>query len=86
MKVGAWTGEVGPAGATDGNGTLAIKVGTGTVIPVGQKWFGAFEEDGGALKVRVHDTAYGDNSGSFKVVIIVIPGAALPEPELVQAE
>ncbi len=85
VKVGNWTGDVGPNGAADGNGKLTIKVGTGTVISVGQKWFGVFEEDAGPLKLRVQDTNYRDNSGSFKVVIIVIPGGAIPEPEVVEA-
>jgi hypothetical protein len=89
VKVGEFTGEVsanGVGNVANGNGRLTAKVGTGTVLSVGEKWFGAFEQDAGPLKLKVQDTNHTDNGGEFKVILLVIPGCAIPEPEEVAAE
>jgi hypothetical protein len=87
VKVGGWTGEVGPGGApgVEGIGRLEMKVGTGTVVPVGARWVGAFQE-GGTIKFRVHDTKYGDNSGSFSIHLIIVPAGVLPPAVKVQPD
>jgi hypothetical protein len=78
VKVGAWTGEVTAKGASNsGLGRLEMKVGSGTVVTVGDRWVGAFCESG-TLKFRVYDTRYRDNSGSFKVHLVIIQASVLP--------
>ena len=86
VKVGAWTGEVTPKGAPgNGNGRLEMKVGTGTVVTVGDRWVGAFREPG-VVKFRVYDTAYRDNSGAFRVNLIIIPADAFPPAVKVETD
>jgi hypothetical protein len=89
VKVGAFIGEVNADGNNPANtnslGRLDMKVGTGTVIPVGKRWFGGSDEPG-TVKFRVHDTSYTDNGGAFEVDVIVIPPNAIPEPIKVAAQ
>jgi hypothetical protein len=86
VKVGAWTGEVNPKGASNsGLGRLEMKVGSGTVVAVGDRWAGAFR-DPGTVKFRVYDTRYRDNSGSFQVHLVIIPASALPPAVKVETE
>jgi hypothetical protein len=67
----------GPNGRGDGFGRLEMKIGTGTVVPVGDRWVGAFAQTG-AIKFRLHDTKFTDNSGEYRVHLIVIPAKAFP--------
>jgi hypothetical protein len=85
VKVGAFTGEVTPRGANNGLGRLEMKVGTGTVVAVGERWVGAFREQG-TVKFRVYDTKYSDNSGSFRVHLIIIPATAFPPAVKVETD
>lgn len=85
VRVGAWTGEVSPAGAPNGLGRLEMKVGTGTVTAVGERWVGAFSQ-AGAVKFKVHDTKYGDNAGTFQVHLVIIPGNAFPPAIKIEPE
>jgi hypothetical protein len=93
VKVGNWTGEVeadgvnGGSGAPSGSnlGRLQMKVGTGTMFFVGKRWFGGVP-DPGHLKLRVYDTKYDDNSGSYEVYVLVIPKGVVPQPTRVAEE
>jgi hypothetical protein len=77
VKLGGWMGEVGPNGQNNGLGRLHIKVGTGTVVPIGERWVGTFRE-GGTVKFKIHDTNYQDNEGKFLVHLLILPRSALP--------
>lgn len=90
VKVGGFLGAVSADGNgaphnNDGPGRLEMKVGTGTVISVGKRWFGDAEE-AGAVKFRVRDSDYSDNGGAFDVEIIVIPPSAIPQAIKVAAD
>jgi hypothetical protein len=78
-------GEVGPRGTASGSGRLDMKVGTSKAIPVGDRWVGAFR-DPGAIQFRVNAERYQDNSGAYRVNVIVIPAGALPPAVKVEAE
>ena len=78
-------GEVGARGTSNGSGRLDMKVGTGKVIPIGDRWVGAFS-DPGVIKFRVNAERYRDNSGAYRVNVIVIPAGALPPAAKVEAE
>jgi hypothetical protein len=77
VKVGNFLGAVGPKGANSGEGRLEMKVGTGTVTTVGERWVGAFRQTG-SVKFKVYDTNYRDNEGSFHVHLVIIPAGAFP--------
>jgi hypothetical protein len=77
VKVGNFLGAVGPTGAKSGEGRLEMKVGTGNVLTVGERWVGAFARTG-AVKFKVYDTNYRDNEGSFRVHLVIIPAGAFP--------
>lgn len=77
--------EVGPNGSPIGTGRLEAKIGT-TLVSIGAKWFAGFDQDSGALKLRVRDTNYADNAGRFQVLIYVIPGCAFPPIEVIDSE
>jgi len=81
--------EVTPKGALGGTGRLEMKVGTGTVVPVGDRWVGAFREPG-AVKFRIKGEANNDThaamSGSYTVRLIVVPASTLPPAVKVEAE
>lgn len=86
VVIGRHLGAVDASGSRgDGYGKVEMKVGPGTVLATGTRYTATFQE-GGSVKFRVWDTEYKDNSGAFEVVLIVIPGAAIPEPTLVAAE
>lgn len=82
--VGSWTGKVGPdgqighPGQPNGNGMLTMKVGDSGSIPVGSHYFLNAPESG-PVKLRVHDTKYGDNGGELTAVITRVPAGMLPK-------
>jgi hypothetical protein len=78
-------GEVGPRGTATGSGRLDMKVGTGAAIPVGDRWVGAFR-DPGPIKFRINAERYQDNSGTYRVNVIVIPAGTLPATVKIEAE
>jgi hypothetical protein len=78
-------GQVSAKGLPNGSGRLDMKVGDGPVIPVGDRWVGAFH-DPGPLKFRVNSERYQDNSGAYRVSVIVIPATALPAAVKFDAE
>jgi hypothetical protein len=78
-------GEVTPMGNPGGTGRLDMKVGTGAVIPVGDRWVGAFK-DPGTIKFRINAERYQDNSGAYRVNVIVVPAGALPAAVKIEAE
>jgi hypothetical protein len=78
LSVGADGKTVSAKGLPDGSGSLEMKVGTGTVVPAGTRWFGSFR-DYGTLKFRVAATHRADLAGSFKVNLVVIPADTFPE-------
>ena len=72
-------------GMPDGLGSLEMKVGTGTVVPVGTHWFGSFR-DYGTLKFRIAAAHRGDLKGSYKVNLVLIDSEALPETITIDGE
>jgi hypothetical protein len=78
-------GEVTPRGNPGGLGRLDMKVGTGTVVPVGDRWVGALR-DPGTLRFRINAERYQDNSGAYRVNVIVVPAGALPAAAKVEPE
>ena len=83
VTVGQVVGEVDADGRNNsgnllGYGFIEGKVGSGNPFSVGQR-FPFTPDQPGTLKLRVHDTKYSDNSGSFSVTIIRIPAASLPQ-------
>jgi len=78
-------GEVGPRGAPNGSGRLDMKIGAKTVVPIADRWVGALREPG-AFQFRVNAERYKDNSGAYRVNVIVIPAGALPAAVKVDEE
>jgi hypothetical protein len=78
-------GEVGPKGTSSGSGRLDMKIGTGKAIPVGDRWVGALR-DPGTIQFRVNAERYQDNSGAYRVNVIVIPVGAFPADAKVEPE
>lgn len=87
VKVGDWIGKTSAAGSVSENqrgkvireGTLVIKAGSSAAKPVGErKWFAGSSDFGGSVKIKVHDTGYGNNSGSYSVDTFVVPAVAVP--------
>ena len=78
-------GEVGPKGTSSGSGRLDMKIGTGKAIPVGDRWVGALR-DPGTIQFRVNAERYQDNSGAYRVNLIVIPVGAFPADAKVEPE
>ena len=76
--------EVTAKGAPNGVGQLQMKIGTGTVIPVGDRWVGALL-DPGALKFRIESNGP-KMIGSYAVRVVVIPAGSLPPAVKVDAE
>jgi hypothetical protein len=69
---------VSAKGLPNGSGALEMKVGTGTVVPAGTRWFGSFR-DYGTLKFRIAAPHRADLTGSYKVNLVVIDAEAFPE-------
>lgn len=88
VVVGSWTGAVDADGAPGDNyGRLVMKVGSESGnIGVGKKAYYVADESTGSVKVKVYDTKYGDNSGSFTVTVIKIPAGAVPPAEAVKID
>jgi len=78
-------GAVPPKGNTDGTGRLDMKVGTSAVVPVGDRWVGTLH-DPGTIKFRVNAERYQDNSGAYRVNVIVVPAGSLPSAVKVDVE
>jgi hypothetical protein len=79
LSVGGDAGRTtGAKGLADGSGALEMKVGTGTVAPVGTRWFGSFR-DYGTLKFRIAAVRRPQLAGSYEVNLVVIPAEILPE-------
>jgi len=84
VTVGALMGQVDADGRNSrqatGIGFIEGKVGSGNPFAVGQRFaFGA--DQVGTLKLRVHDTNYADNTGTFTVTVIRIPASQVPAVE-----
>lgn len=78
VRIGQVMGEVGPKGASGGEGALMLKIGVRAGERVGDKAF-LIAEDAGEVKLRVADSRYDDNAGAFDVVIMHIPASAIPD-------
>jgi hypothetical protein len=63
-------------------GMLVAKIGTGTMFTIGKN-ASFIAQRSGTLKLRVHDTNYNDNGGSFEVNLIYLPTGALPPADVV---
>ncbi len=70
---------VTPKGRSDGIGGLEMRVGSGTIVPTGSRWFGSFR-DYGTLKFRVLAGARAALTGRYKVNLVVIPAGVFPDP------
>jgi hypothetical protein len=79
VKIGKHHPENGPNGASNGDGRLVYKIGTSAGERTGEKLFVTVEQPG-ALKFKVQDSRYDDNSGAFNVDIVIIPAGFVPEP------
>ena len=62
-----------------------MKIGAKTVVPIADRWVGALREPG-AFQFRVNAERYKDNSGAYRVNVIVIPAGALPAAVKVDEE
>lgn len=81
--VGQFLGAVGANGIENGVGALYMKIGVGAGTRIGAH--GYVQVNGsGVVKLRINDTKYSDNSGSFTVNIIHIPGSLIPLPQVVE--
>lgn len=69
---------VSAKGLPDGDGALEMKVGTGTVVPAGTRWFGSFR-DFGTLKFRIAASRRDELAGSYKVNLVVIAAESFPD-------
>ena len=84
-------GEIGPKGIANGSGRLDMKVfteskaDTAPVVPVGDRWVGSFREPV-TVRFRVNSERYQENSGAYRVSLIVIPAAALPPAAKLEAD
>jgi len=78
-------GEVPPRGNPGGVGRLDMKVGTGTVVPVGDRWVGALH-DPGTIRFRINAERYQDNAGTYRVNVVVVPAGTLPASVKIDAE
>jgi hypothetical protein len=78
-------GQVTPRGNPGGVGRLDMKVGTGTVVPVGDRWVGSLR-DPGTIRFRINAERYQDNAGAYRVNVIVVPAGALPPTVKIDAE
>lgn len=83
VTIGAFMGETGPEGR-GGDGQLAAKVGT-SVTPIGSRAFFFVSTSATRLKLRVQDSLYSDNHGSYTVDIVVVPAPMIPPAESVSA-
>jgi type 1 fimbria pilin len=77
VRLGQYAGEVGPNGADQGLGALQLKIGVGAAVRVGARSYLTVEQSG-QVKLKVNDTRYDDNTGSFTVHVIVIPAELVP--------
>jgi hypothetical protein len=80
VSIGKSSGEVDAKGVGgNGLGRLNLRIGHGDVINTGKKWVGLAPESG-SVKLRVEDTNYSDNSGSYLVHVMIVPAAIVPPP------
>jgi len=77
VRIGRVMGEVDANGRGTGEGLLEYKIGVGAAQHAGKRAFITIDQ-AGALKLRVRDARYDDNSGSYTVTIVHIPAAAIP--------
>jgi len=79
LTIGGDAGRtVSAKGLADGLGALEMKVGTGTVVPAGTRWFGSFR-DYGTLKFRIAAGQRAELAGSYKVNLVVIAAESFPD-------
>ena len=83
VGLGGFGGKHTNGGRAGHDGVLQIKLGTTTVFDYRPSVFLVAQTDG-QLKLRVRDTRYDDNSGSYSTNVIVIPGSSIPSPDTVQ--
>jgi hypothetical protein len=62
-----------------------MKIGTGTIVSVGERWVGAFREPG-STKFRIANVSYERAEGKYDVLVILIPAGTLPPAAKVEAE
>src|SRR5262249_9935800 len=83
VVTGAWAGKTDPnghsgrCGGSDTDGALMFKIGATAPHKAGKHKLAVAESDG-ELKLKVRDTKYNDNKGSFSVDVIRIPGQMRP--------
>jgi len=82
---GATPPQVSAKGLPDGGGQLEMKVGTGTIVPAGTRWFGSFR-DYGTLRFRVAPQHHQGLSGKLRVNLVVIPSASFPDAVTLDGE
>ncbi len=82
IVVGKFLGSTDANGASNGAGALYMKIGTGAGFKIGAHGY-IFVTEPGVAKLKVNDTKYDDNSGSYKVNIIHIPASLIPSAQVV---
>lgn len=83
IVVGSYLGSADADGLNDGTGALFLKIGVGASRRIGKRSLIEVTESG-AVKLRIYDTRYSDNSGSFNVSIIHIPASLIPPAQVVE--
>jgi hypothetical protein len=93
VVTGSWNGATGtPWGhggacgsGSEADGALVMKIGSGNPVRVGDDSSIEADRDG-ALKLKVRDTKYSDNSGAYEVKIIILSAQTLGEPKALEIE
>ena len=83
VVVGQFMGATDANGTPSGIGALYMKIGVGAGFKIGTHGY-AMVTGSGAVKLRVNDTNYADNSGSYTVNIIHIPASLIPPAQAVE--
>lgn len=83
IVIGSFLGSVDANGESSGVGALFLKIGVGAGMRIGRRSLIEVSEPG-VVKLRVYDTKYSDNSGSFRVSIIHIPVSLIPPAQVVE--
>lgn len=85
VVMGQYLGSTGADGFPSGAGALYMKVGVGAGFKMGASG-SLLASQAGMVKLRVNDTQYNDNSGTYLVNLIHVPASLVPPPQLVEID
>jgi hypothetical protein len=80
VVLGPFAGRIdaeGPSRVAGSLGALELKIGVDAPLWVDSHSY-IVAPDSGSIKLRIHDSNYADNSGSFQVLVVRIPPSAIP--------